>query len=256
MSFPQLTIQAFAKLIQRNRTMSARIKALEKRVAKLDRQSAGVIQSELYPSTAPGSPVWLIGEWIVGRVTGEHEDYPNERIYAATVQEATAHGEWADTDTTVCVIGYPRSGHGGNYVSDRPTMRAGQYVLIRWEGRDETHEQEAHKDFYHAFPISFEQNAAGVITSCDKDSGLCKVKLAEGVMNYLLASGEEVDAYIGIHPWHREGDNVALMHMGPGITPAYIVVDKIRGFHWEPLTSEETAPHTVPGVDEYCEGCE
>lgn len=225
MSFAKKTIEGFDKLIRRNREMAGRIKALERRMAVLDGLAGGVVRNKLAPLTAPGSPVNMLGEWLVATIIGEHPEHVGERVYQATVCEPTAHGIWAPIDLSITVIGYPLSGTG-EQASERPMFGEGEYVLVRWDGRDPVN----NIDFYHAQSMRT-NNFSGKVTACDRVSGFAKVRRGSGTLGSLTvdAEDEEVVVWCGKYPFLRVDDNVTCVDAGPGVTPKYTVIDRVSG---------------------------
>lgn len=82
------------------------------------------------------------------------------------------------------------------------------------------------------------------ITECDQESGLCLAKIFPNGTDDPLnetepTTGQEVMAWNGPEAWHRVGDVVILMPVsGSGIN--YVVLDKIKGFAWEPPEAYES----------------
>jgi len=250
MSLAGQILEGFRTQARRNKALAARVHALEQRLAKQEREQGRFLQYSLAPLMAPGSPLLQLGENVIARIDGEHPDHTGERIYQATVQVATAHGEWSPEDEPLqlTVIGYPQSGDGSE-VSHRPTFLSGAYVLVRWDGRDpDEATAEELREFYHAIPLNPAGSCWwGIVTQCDKLSGFAKVRQASGEIGSLTvddAGSDEITVFVGKGSFVRVDDEVQCVPNKAGATPEYTAHRIIEGIIWEePDADTELAPN-------------
>ncbi len=83
----------------------------------------------------------------------------------------------------------------------------------------------------------------GIVTSCNYSAGTAEVELATGSLGSLSGTGKSVEAYQGPHGWHVAGDEVVLFQSPEGVTPEWIIDQRIAGARaWVPPASGDLAP--------------
>lgn len=154
MNFSGLVNKGISLLSLRNRQAVERLKAMEKRITKLEQINAKPFQDPAAQLVVPGSPLLRIGTDGIGKIVGEAEGFDGERIYEAKLQVPSGHGVFEDLTesevaVTVNVAGYPTQNDGSS-ASDRPQFSAGDYVYIKWDGQDLAKGD----DYHHCIPVT------------------------------------------------------------------------------------------------------
>jgi len=83
----------------------------------------------------------------------------------------------------------------------------------------------------------------GIVTTCDYSAGTAEVELATGSLGSLSGTGQSVTAYQGPHGWHVVGDEVVLFQAPQGVTPEWIIDQRIGGARaWAEPSSYDLSP--------------
>jgi len=83
----------------------------------------------------------------------------------------------------------------------------------------------------------------GIVTTCDYSAGTAEVELATGSLGSLSGTGQSVTAYQGPHGWHVVGDEVVLFQAPQGVSPEWIIDQRIGGARaWAEPSSYDLSP--------------